>query len=752
MTHRYFWIEDPVDYTATSLTDQPEIQDAYSQWILTKQGRDFELWNELVKEHESDFTFVEKFNTLTGPGEFGLRSIPPELTSIDLAEGEVVVSLPLRKRSVQAEKDRPVGKTLNKVPEFKEESQAEYTLPEGSKAKDLVIVGIIDDSINICHERFRAGQKSRVDYAWVQDADWCEGSAPPFGRVLTRNNIDSAVEKYGHDEDKMFEALDLVGRWGDPYRPSPLRLRESHGTAVADLAAGFDSEDEGVANRRIITVQLPALVTQDTSGATLISALRNAAQFIFNRAYQISLKTKVPVPVILNISYGLNGGSRTGEHMLERTLRALALSYRRDTARFLDQCNGGIDEPAYGAPVEIVVPAGNQHLTRGHARSRECDVESDGCKKETMLNLRMRLQPNDRTSSYLEIWVPKSTENVSIEVTPPSGRSKKICFNNLIPTDMVDRRDADKAWLLFDNCLDNVICRVSLDEPNPRLSSIVGDNRLYWRILLALAPTEVVKPDRSPAPFGIWKISTCSDQCDGATQAWIQRDVNMPGFANRSRQAYFDDENYECSKFDEFGDVAIDDAPKDDSVVARNGTLSGLATSSPLIGISNSEIGEPFINTLAVGSNQSDTHGGSFMSAAGTKSAVPVMEGPHIMADSDTSRVLAGMLVSGSHSNSRTVQIGTSFAAPQVTRALALHIECLSQARRVNFDSESWVKGLGGGRPAKPNGSPETTRSPAIREERLRSSGSVLPSDQLHRRRNNCPPDPFVNREVLPKM
>lgn len=733
MSENLIWKPDKDKYEHVDGDRRATIRDAYAQWIMRPQGRDFELSNELIKQDEEDFSYVEVFETLTGSGEirnsYDACVVPFDFASCAVDdpsrrtsdECEVFAALPIRKRSV--------------LPPDVDVSEAVYTAPlaDGFDPKKLVIVGLIDDSINVCHERFQTGASdTRVEFSWIQDADIQENSTVAFGRELSRDEISTAIREFGDNQDAMLEHLGLVGRPGAPYRQNALNLRASHGTHVADLAAGYpidlvNDPEIGLdpVNRRLITVQLPALATQDTSAASLVAAARSAIWFIFNRAKLISEALQVPVPVVLCFSYAVSGGSRTGQHLLERVLRAFALDYRRETAKYTNK-----NRP-FGAPVQIVVPAGNQHLTRSHTMS---DVAQEGS-GVTGLELNMRLQPEDRTSSYLEIWVPWSATEIHLQVQPPCGGVLEQSYAGLAPCECKNRpAQLHASNILTDPDGENIRCRVSLDQPNNELPQGSNSNLLWWRILIAFAPTKVLDGGRFPAPHGSWKVNVRSNQIESPTHSWIQRDVAMPGFGRRGRQPYFDDPAYENARFDSLGDVSIDDDHPATSAVTRNGTLSGLATCRQLaaensIKETDGNKANSYLDTIVVGASRWDTGAATLFSGAGFLDGHGRIEAPTAMAQSQTSRVLPNILCAGSRNGSKTPQSGTSFSAPQIARLLADQIALQSIADRIDFDGISILAQLGE-HPSRPAGKEIATR-PAIRKERLRESGKLhMPAPQ----------------------
>jgi len=127
--------------------------------------------------------------------------------------------------------------------------------------------------------------------------------------------------------------------------------RIAHGTHVMDLACGADPATVAD-NRPTVCVQLPAMTTADTSGGDLHTYALDAIEYILLRADAIaSARGVAHLPVVINFSYGMIGGPHDGTSELEMAIDAI-VDWRKNVV---------------GAPLEIVLPAGNSHLSRCHA-------------------------------------------------------------------------------------------------------------------------------------------------------------------------------------------------------------------------------------------------------------------------------------------------------------------------------------------------------------------------------------------------
>lgn len=508
----------------------------------------------------------------------------------------------------------------------------------GLEIENLSVTAVIDDGINICNDRFScpAGNPhSRVDFAWAQggaQARSVPGMSMGFGAIQTGAAIDGAVsDEVGALRDLGFSELDSYqGLWSEHHA--------THGTHILDLAAGFEPGDNE-ATRRIIAVQLPRLVTADTSGKSLEFCVGAGLSFIFEAVIAMSLEVGHPIPLAINFSYGLGAGPHDGTGRVERLFREYYDAYKLDVAEKFPSATG---DPL----AEFILPSGNRRLAQGHARSARAEAG-----QATELELPLRLQPDDHSSNFIEIWLHKDATVSSAEITNPNG--SMVVVNIATPKLLLGNGAAGMSQAR------RVIGRVSHDPAVPPSN--------YQRVLVAMAPTAFSPPstsgNRAVCESGIWKIKiTATDLPVGERiDAWIQRDDAPFGIKVNGRQAYFDTPVYESSRFDPVnGDLAINDAGVD--TITRLGTLSGIA-SRPLPAVPTAAE-----DHIAVIGSYNETNGvDSFFSGIGDGGRVADPDAP---APAQRSRVLTGVLASGVRSGSAVQLTGTSAAAPQATRSL----------------------------------------------------------------------------------
>jgi hypothetical protein len=515
--------------------------------------------------------------------------------------------------------------------------------PPAPKPAGVVVLGVIDDGLGFAHEHLRGTDGgTRVQHFWNQDGlVHPPADLYPYGLELTKGDTDiSGIDSHLAfcqrtgivDEDWLYDRSGhmIYGRSGH----KPLALREAHGTLVVDVAGGHEFR-HAPDNRPIIGVQLPVAATADTSGGTLIPYVVDAFNYILQRAG--------PKPTVINLSYGLTNGPHDGSSDFEVAIDGYVQ-----------------DRRAAGAPLAVVLPSGNSRLVRGHARFALAAKGSPQAKHK----LRWRIQPDDATPSYLEIWLPPSTggndPKVKVKIQPPWGSESP---------DM-EEGDPPLVWRPYPS--GQPLCYFSY--VNAGLTNHRG------MILVAVVATTTNERGIDVAPCGTWKISI-KNKSDFAIQdirAWIRRDDSPYGYPLRGRQSYFADSAYERYHPITGRVVDADNA----SYVKRDGTISSLATGRETIVVGG------FTRTTSKPSTTWQptyySSSGPVVSPPGRTGASP--NGPDGAAVSDDSKVHHGVLAAGSRSGSTVQMFGTSVAAPQVTRWALEQMAQAGDCTRADFN------------------------------------------------------------------
>ena len=304
-----------------------------------------------------------------------------------------------------------------------------------------------------------------------------------------------------------------------------------------------------------------------------------------------------------------------------------------------------VSERRKRSPTALVIPSGNLFLGRMHASITQTHLNKESA------TLPWRVQPNDRTSSYLEIWFPPDTDlgSFQFEVIDPRGRQIVLADALAGGTDHIRISPIEVDG--------EVVGQFSLDRYRG----------LRWRAMVILAPTETSSSELAAAPAGLWqiKLSKASSgaelpvrKVDGIhthepIDCWIQRDQSF-GFGDTgARQSYFDEFANQL-----FQKGALSEADTEDAKTRRFGSMNGMACGS---------------TSLVVGGHVEATLEAAKYSSAGviegetnTHAGVVNCSGP-----TDRSWVMPGVVAAGTRSGSSVSGSGTSVASPVVSRALA---------------------------------------------------------------------------------
>lgn len=534
-----------------------------------------------------------------------------------------------------------VGRAIQPASELP--SQPGPHQPPGPQAcvPPVVVTGVIDDGIAFAHDRFLSRDDddgtTRIEYLWDQQLSIGPPIGWGFGSELDKRSkpagIDQRMTDSRHaglvDEDEVYRKTGHV----DHARPGhkPLAARAAHGVPVMDMACNLEVKPSA-GKRPIIAVQLPSATVEDTSGATLTPQVVLGLLYILDRADAVAdhLQTG-PLPVVVNLSYGMIAGPHDGSSLIEWAMDELI--------RLCDP------------PLRIVLPAGNNHLSRCHA----CFSLDPG----QSLALQWRVLPDDWTESYLDIWLPAGADAslVRVSITAPDGS-----ISDAIAPDGAALLQADPAAA-------GPVVGLAVFYP-----ALATGTRA--RIRVWLAPTGSPAATVPLARAGLWCILIANDLKAAALcgiEAWIQRDDTAPGHRRRGRQSYFDDADYR--QFDDGGRaVETDDSA---SHVKREGTLNAIATGR---------------RTIVIGGFRRSDGKPAPMSASGPvvapRRGPPNPDGPDAMLPSDDAPSLRGVLAAGTRSGSCVAMQGTSVAAPQATLLIAERLAGkLSDSRQFVFDA-----------------------------------------------------------------
>jgi hypothetical protein len=543
--------------------------------------------------------------------------------------------------------------------------QPDPGLRERIGSKRITVVAVIDDGIPFAHRNFRdaSGCRTRVEFCWLQSvAVDKEQKSVLFGREYTRRQIEHYIEQFGGDEDRLYQEAGANAE--TDYFASLIERHATHGSHVMDLATGYapERDEEPREEIRIIAVQLPNSVTVDTSGFGKDMYMLSAFHYIFDRADIIAKEYNVDnLRLVINFSYGYSGGRHDGETELEAAINEL-VELRR-------QCTG---------PTALVLPSGNTFLERMHGRIRETDF------KDGAARLSWRIQPNDRTPSYLELWFGKQEDfcprGYSVELWDPWDRLWSSLAMDSVSSSQGDDPEADQA--LHNPGNHHPVGQISVDlhrADAPNTTPKTG----RWRVLIVMAPTEPEDGSLPGAESGKWTIvikrREDSQRLTQPIHCWVQRADDPESLRSGARQSYFTDPD--DVRYTQGGDLNQEDT--DDAFIRRFDSLNGLATGCATLVVGGYRLG------AGLGSPLKCARPALYSSAGTLEPGWPEKE-VDCSSMSDRSRPLPGTIAAGVRSGSLSFVQGTSAAAPFVARQLATIFttatnECVEQAEAENY-------------------------------------------------------------------
>jgi hypothetical protein len=489
---------------------------------------------------------------------------------------------------------------------------------QGDLDPSVPVAAVIDDGIAFLNARFRAGPgHSRIRAVWLQAADSLSAGDVVCGQVLTGPDIDVHLAT-GATEAEVYAQ---VNRALYPVTDGALTNRRvAHGTHVLDLAAGTDPGGrDPLRDVPVLAVQLPPQSVRETAGRRLETYLVQGLRWLLAEVLRQAHGTDVP-PLVVNISLGSLAGPADSHAFLADWLKHEVARH----ARLAD-----------GATVRLVIAYGNARMARLVARGE--------LRLSQPMDLIWRLQPDDHTSSHLEIRVEASmTRGMQVTLVPPPGSG--------LPVLETPWPAQDTGWRLA--------------GPVAALSSVLdpGGTALLH---IALGPT-VGLPGLPACPSGGWRIALRTTEAEPVRViARVQRDDTPQGYRTLGRQSWLDHPQGWDWDPDLHGYLAprgAADAPG--CPVTREGSSVAYAGADDpailFVAAARPVTGEP--GKLRPASYSSE--GVRYLARPGESL------GPTLAALGDDGVMLSGRRASGVLSGSVARLSGTSVAAPEVARAL----------------------------------------------------------------------------------
>lgn len=384
--------------------------------------------------------------------------------------------------------------------------------PDSAKLADFLcpdrkikrLIAVIDTDIAFANARFRASADDTL-FGWYWDMD---ANAYPFiGRMMARSHINgylAGLSPMGASEMRLYRdyARDsFLNPWDA--LPPPIF---GHGTAVLDAAMGGKvlTKDDGTA---IIGVQLPRFAVAQTHGQFLWFYVLMALDLVSCLAWLIEEDSGHRPETLVNVSVGGHGGRHDGYSGLE-----IAMDQRI--------ANGDLDA--------IFLAAGNSFGERIHASFRGSDLDATK-------QLSWQIQPDDGTSSFLEIWLPDdSAGQLELSVQAPGEAAQVFSPATLIPGYTAGLPVGGQIAALLSVQRDPLL-------PFPGIPRRI-------RILLSVQSTALSPPAFTGATRGLpmiagdWQIGLKAGPNlgkDDIVTLWISRDDEILRLPTGARQSFF---------------------------------------------------------------------------------------------------------------------------------------------------------------------------------------------------------------------
>ncbi len=511
--------------------------------------------------------------------------------------------------------------------------------------KDSVVIGIIDSGIALGHARFRhADGSTRFLSAWQQSAKWNNQKFLPFGEELYQQDINDLMAintANGVLDEAAFNRASGLGNMTNAIGQRDVEFDASHGTHVLDLSAGYPPKSD-TTRLPIIAVNLPTRTSMGAAGSFLeffvisaISRIIAMADNLWDAHY--SGDKANGFPIVINLSYGLQAGPKDGTSPIEKYITHLIKDRK---------CNGR-------PPLRVVLPAGNDNLSRGNIRRRI--GSSPEASRKLLVN--WRVMPEDQTSNYVDIWsdiLPVEGYDLSTDTLP-------LMLKITAPDGHIIHCTAGKADQYLDIAdYGRIYCRVHISGECFRVNYVV-----------CAAPTLTQNPDFKSAPSGLWRIELTYDariQQDKDAYVRIQSDQTVGAGGAVGKLSYFDHPKYQ--RYDENGRIQDTDAfpfinlgvsHQDQNnlygPVQRKGTLNAVATFEEAI--------------VLTGHRGTDGRPAPYASTGRGKRNIGGKEFPTASFPTDDGYAHFGILAAGNNSASTAAMQGTSFANAQATRIIS---------------------------------------------------------------------------------
>lgn len=378
---------NPALALSLSLDDTKRME---SPWLRSGFSPDINTWK-LILFYNGSLEEIQKeipFSFIPLLGNFAILFIQEKYLPAFLAYPQVLY----------VELSRPIYE--NALTGIASSCLPDYNIITGRNVNETTLTGkgtviaILDSGVDYIHPDFRnADGSTRILAYWDQSLPFIHNHFSinnPYnlGIIFSEEDLNQLLT--GANNFSFFDSSTPTALGSASESLSPSEDSSGHGTHIAGICAGngrvSNGKNQGVApESSLIVVKLK----NDAS-----SVYSDYANLMMAVDFAVRFTNSLFLPLSINISYGSNDGSHTGNSLLEL---------------FMEQVS------FYGKNI-ISVATGNEGRTRRHA---SLNIGSSLTKNSYKKSLSFTIAPGER-SLYLEIW-QVFADDFSYELLAPSG-------------------------------------------------------------------------------------------------------------------------------------------------------------------------------------------------------------------------------------------------------------------------------------------------------------------------------------------
>lgn len=361
-----------------------------SPWLRSGFSPDINTWK-LILFYNGSLEEIQKeipFSFIPLLGNFAILFIQEKYLPAFLAYPQVLY----------VELSRPIYE--NALTGIASSCLPDYNIITGRNVNETTLTGkgtviaILDSGVDYIHPDFRnADGSTRILAYWDQSLPFIHNHFSinnPYnlGIIFSEEDLNQLLT--GANNFSFFDSSIPTALGSASESLSPSEDSSGHGTHIAGICAGngrvSNGKNQGVApESSLIVVKLK----NDAS-----SVYSDYANLMMAVDFAVRFTNSLFLPLSINISYGSNDGSHTGNSLLEL---------------FMEQVS------FYGKNI-ISVATGNEGRTRRHS---SLNIGSSLTKSSHKKSLSFTIAPGER-SLYLEIW-QVFADDFSYELLAPSG-------------------------------------------------------------------------------------------------------------------------------------------------------------------------------------------------------------------------------------------------------------------------------------------------------------------------------------------